>query len=89
MTEEASKERFGNLREAVKLGTAGIEAIGRETVERDFQWDRPGAANPQSQTAPEKKDEGDFVELYRKGDRGLRDALDEVKEELLEHATKS
>jgi hypothetical protein len=84
LTEEASRECLGNLRQAVELGTEGIEAIGKNTVERDFKWDSPGTATAQPQNPAGKNDEGDFVELYRKANQGLRDALDKVRKELLE-----
>jgi hypothetical protein len=70
-----------NLRNAAKLGREGIEAIGKDTVERDFKWDQPDAAAPDQ--------EGDLVELYRKGSPELKLALEGVKQELLTSAAKS
>lgn len=70
-----------NLRNAAKLGREGIEAIGKDTVERDFKWDQADAPAPDQ--------EGDLVELYRKGSPELKLALEGVKQELLTSAAKS
>ena len=72
--DEAVQKCLGNLTQAAKLGTRGIEAIGRETVERDFAWGGAGARSGQ---------EGDLVALHEKGDRELKNALERVKQELL------
>ncbi|HEX4006490.1 MAG TPA: hypothetical protein VHX60_09970 [Acidobacteriaceae bacterium] len=67
-----------NLEKAVTLGTNGIEAVGPGTIARDCGW-----------TQQQSGEKGDLVALYEKADADLRTKLEDLKEKLLESATKS